>query len=126
MSTWTAKQFAEHLATTGRRLDPIVTKTVNRAAMNIKEDWRRRAAEKNPPGSASAKYPSTIVQRRGTVEGGVYTAAVEPLSKGQGLLGAILEHGGAHNAPQHSNVEAADAEAPNLAKWLAKAAKDAI
>ena len=126
VTTWTPAEFAAHLATAGKRLDPIVGRTVNRAAMKIKEDWRRRAAEKNPPGSASAKYPSTIVQRKARVENGWHVAEVETLPRGQGKLGVILEYGGASNAPQRSNVAAAEAEAPELAKWLAKAAAEVI
>lgn len=126
MATWTPKEFAEHLATVGRSLDPRVARTVNKAAMSIKDDWRKRAAEKNPPGSTADKYPGTIVMRRSRIEDDVHIATVETLDRGQGKLGVILEYGGPHNAPQRSNVAAADAEAPVLAEWLAKLAREAI
>lgn len=126
MATWTPKQFAEHLATSGKRLDPVVSRTVNKAAMQIKAEWRRLAAEKNPPGSLSAKYPGTIVQRKARIEDGSHVAEVETLARGQGKLGVILEYGGPHNAPQLSNVRAAEKEAPALAEWLAKAAREAV
>lgn len=126
MSTWTPKEFAAHLATAGKRLEPGLTKTVNKAAMNIQGDWRKRAATHNPPGSASSRYPSTIVKRRGRFEGHTYVAVVETLDRGQGKLGSILEYGGGRNAPQRSNVAAANAEAPNLAEWLVKLAAKAI
>lgn len=126
MTTYTPKAFAAHLATAGQRLHPELTRTVNKAAMNVKADWRRRAAVHNPPGSASARYPSTIVQRRGKVVGGVYTAEVESLDRGQGKLGSVLEYGGGRNAPQRSNVAALDAEAPVLAAWLERIAAKVI
>lgn len=126
MTTYTPKEFADHLASAGQRLDPQLTKTVNKAAMNIREEWRRLAREKNPPGSASATYPSTIVMRRGRFEGHTYVATVETLDRGQGKLGVILEYGGAGNAPQRSNVAALEKEAPVLAEWLAKIARDVI
>jgi hypothetical protein len=126
VATWTPKEFAAHLATTGQRIHPQLTRTVNKAAMNIQADWRRRATRLNPPGSASAKYPATIVKSRGTFTPGSYSIEVGPASRGQGKLGVILEYGGPHNAPQRSNVAAANAEAPELAKWLAKLAAEAI
>lgn len=127
MATWTPKEFAAHLATTGRRLDPRMTRTINKAAMNIQADWRRRAITHNPPGSASSKYPATIRKTAGHFTAAhVYEISVEPAPRGQGKLGAILEYGGAHNSPQRSNVAAAKAEAPELAKWLAKLAAEAI
>lgn len=126
MATWTPRKFAEHLAATGLRLDPVVSRTVNKAAMNIKDDWRRLAAEKNPPGSLSARYPGSIVQRRARIVDGTHVAEVETLARGQGKLGVILEYGGPHNAPQLSNVRAAENEAPALAEWLAKAAREAV
>ena len=127
MATWTPKEFSAHLATTGQRLNPKMTRTINRAAMNIQADWRRRAQSLNPPGSASSKYPSTIRKTAGHFTSAhVYTISVEPAPRGQGKLGAILEYGGAHNAPQRSNVAAAKAEAPELAKWMAKLAAESI
>lgn len=126
MSTWTPKEFAAHLATTGQRIHPQLSRTVNKAAINIQADWRRRAVALNPPGSASSKYPATIVKSRGRFTPGSYEISIEPASRGQGTLGVILEYGGPHNAPQRSNVAAAKAEAPELAKWLAKLAAGAI
>lgn len=126
MKVYTVTEFRAHLATAGLRLKPELTKTVNRATMNIQADWRERAAAHNPPGSSASKYPGTIVKRRGRFVGDTYESAVETLAAGQGKLGAILEYGGVHNAPQLSNVKAADAEAPNLAKWLAKIAAENV
>lgn len=122
MTVYTPKEFAAHLRTAGKRLRPELAKTVNRAAMNIQADWRTFAREANPPGSASSKYPSTIVKHRGRFEGSTYITEVESLDRGQGKLGSILEYGGSHNAPQLSNVRALEKEAPNLAEWLVKLA----
>lgn len=126
MTTFTPKEYAAHLAGAGKQLHPQVIKTMNKAAMQVQAEWRRLAAQKNPPGSASAKYPSTIVKHRGRFEGGTYIAEVETLDRGQGPLGSILEYGGAHNAPQRSNVAAADKEAPVLAKWLTQFAAEVL
>ena len=127
MTTYTPKEFAAHLATSGRRMAPQLTRTVNKAAMNIQADWRRRATVHNPPGSHAGNYPSTIAKNRGMVRGDVYSISVEAkLGRGQKNLGSVLEYGGAHNAPQLSNIAALNAEAPNLADWLAKIAKDVI
>ena len=126
MSTWTPKEFSAHLASSGQRIHPQMTRTVNKAAMNIQADWRRRASALNPPGSASAKYPASIIKSRGTFTPGHYSIEIGPASRGQGQLGVILEYGGPHNAPQRSNVAAADAEAPVLAMWMAKLAAEAI
>jgi hypothetical protein len=125
MTTWTPTEFAEHLASSGKRLHPQMTRVVNRGAMNIQADWRQRAARLNPPGSASAGYAKTIVKRRGKFTRGSYYIEVEAVG-GQGLLGAILEYGGPHNAPQRSNVAAANKEAPELRKWMAKIAAEVI
>lgn len=126
MTTFTPKEYAAHLAEAGLRLHPLATRTVNKAAMNVRDEWRRLAREKNPAGSASARYPGTIVLRRGRFDGPDYSITVETLDRGQGPLGSILEHGGAHNAPQRSNVAALAKEAPVLAEWLAKIARDVI
>jgi len=126
MKVYTPKEFAAHLATAGVRLNPQVVKTVNKATINIQADWRKMAAAHNPPGSAASNYPGTIVKRAGRFTGNTYATAVESLGRGQGFLGVVLEYGGVHNAPQLSNVKAAEAEAPNLAKWLGKLAAENI
>ena len=120
--TFTPKEYAEHLAEAGKVLNRQAVATISRAAGNIKRDWRDRAAVSNK--RAAKKYPSTIVQRRTKLEAGYITATVETVSRGQGKLGAILEHGGPRNAPQLNNRKAAAVEAPNLAEWLARLAAD--
>lgn len=124
MTVYTTKQYAEHLASVGRRLDPLMVRTMNRAGLNIRDDWRKRASRKNP--IHAKKYPSTIVMRRTIVVDDYITVSVEPGSWGQGKLGMVLEYGGPLSRPQLSNVEALNAEAPELVKWLAKIAGDVI
>ncbi len=129
MTTYTPKEFAAHLATVGMRLHPEATRIVNKAANNIRDEWRSLAKAKNPPGSRSAGYPHTIRAHYATITNGVIEASVEavaPSQKSHAKLGVILEYGGPHNAPQRSNLAALNKEAPNLAEWLLKAARDAI
>ncbi len=77
MTTYTARQYAEHLATVGLRLNPKMKSTMSRAAGNIKRDWRDRAARKNP--THAPKYAGSIIMRRAVIQDGGYTVTVEPL-----------------------------------------------
>ena len=120
MTVYTVKEWQAQLAQAGRELNPLAVRTMNRAAGNIKRDWRTRAAGANPV--HAAKYSGSIVMRRTMVSNGEVTITVEPGGRGQGKLGAILEHGGPHNAAQRSNTDALAEELPNLLKWLAKIA----
>ena len=123
---YTLGEYARRLATAEDRLAPAVEKVVVRGALNIRDDWRRRARAKNP--RHAPKYPGTIVMRRAVIVSGQITAVVEPGSVGQGRLGQVLEHGhgGARNKPQLSHVQAMVVEAPKLAEWLARLSKQAI
>ena len=122
--TFTPKQYAEHLAEAGKRMSPEVTKTVNRAVIQIRDSWFKASLRSNR--KMARAYPYTIRARYAKVIDGTITASVQPVGSGrsQAKLGAILEHGGPRNAPQLNNRRAAEAEAPNLAKWLAKLAAD--
>jgi hypothetical protein len=120
MTVMTPKEYAEHLATAGKRLHPQVTKVINRGAMNVRDDWKARATAANPV--HARKYASTIRLRRTMIVDGVVTAVVEPTGFPSAKFGTILELGGPHNAPQLSHVEALKAEVPNLVAWLGKAA----
>ena len=97
---------------------------MTRAGLNIRDDWRKRAASKNPV--HAKKYPSTIIMRRTIVVDGMLTVTVEPGPWGQGKLGMVLEYGTPWSAAQMSHMEALDAETPELMRWLAKAAADAV
>ena len=124
MTAYTTKQYQALLAQAGRQMNPQAVRTMNRAAGNIKRDWRERAASANPV--HAQKYAGSIVMRRTMIDDGQITITVEPGGRGQGKLGAILEHGGPHNAPQRSNTAALGAELPNLLHWLAKLAADSL
>lgn len=125
MTAYTVKQYQALLAAAGREMNPQAVRTMNRAAGNIKRDWRTRAASANP--THAAKYAGSIVMRRTMISAdGQITITVEPGGRGQGKLGAILEHGGPHNAAQRSNTAALSAELPSLLHWLARLAADSL
>lgn len=126
MTEHTPKEFQALLAESGKRLDRRMVSTMSRAAGNIKRDWRAQAATKNT--NYARKYPGSIIMRRTLIKDGVVTVVVEPRwgKRGQGNLGPILEHGGRHNRPQHSNQQALDRELPNVLHWLTKLATEAI
>lgn len=123
---FTLREYAAHLAEGGRRLEPKMVKTMMRGGYNIRDDWRKRAAAKNP--IHARRYPGTIVMRRVIVVDGLLTVTVEPAGYGQGKLGQVLEYGrgGARNAGQMSHLEALDAEVPEVLHWLRKIAADTL
>lgn len=119
MTVYTPKQYAERLATAGLRLKPGLTATLNRGAFNIRDDWRDRAAAKNPV--HAPRYASTIIRRKLLIgPGGTASITVEPMKRHQGNLGKILEYGTARSRAQMSHIEALDAELPNLIEWMAR------
>lgn len=124
--SYTLAEYAARLSTTEGRVTEAVRKVIVHGALNIKDDWRRRAREANP--KHAPKYAGTIVMRRTVVSNGEVVAVVEPGAFGQGKLGQVLEygHGGALNRPQMSHVAALAVEAPKLAEYLAKVSADAI
>lgn len=85
---------------------------VVKGAVNIRQDWRQRAA-----GIAHApRYPASInFDMRGP-----YRAEIGPLDSptNQGFLGDVLEFGGAHNAPRNDGGQALDAEFPRFEKAI--------
>lgn len=124
--TYTVKQYQEHLATAGLRLHRPMVSTMNRAAGNIKRDWRAQAAAKNKV--HAPKYAGAIVMRRTVVVHGNVVATVEPrfTKRSQGPLSTALEFGGQYSAPQRSNINALESELPSLEKWLLKMAGDVL
>lgn len=129
MTTYTPKEFAAHLATTGQRINPEATKCINRAAIQIRDGWFHRARKANPPGGASASYPFSIKAHYAKITNGEIKASIDTdggSRKSQSHFGSILEYGGVNNAPQKSNLAALKDEEPKLKAWLAKIAKDAI
>lgn len=123
MTEFTPKQYAEHLAQSGKRIHPEVSKILNVAVRNVRDDWRRMAAQKNR--THAPGYPRSITATWAKVVDGVMVASVEPKTGKTAKLGTILEYGGPRNAPQLSNLEAAAREIPTMLKHLRKAAEDA-
>lgn len=84
---------------------------VGKGAFNVKRDWR-----KNARGIRHApRYPLSINYDLDRTDDG-YEAVIGPEANAanQGFLGAILEFGGAHNAPGNHGGLALEAEAPRL------------
>lgn len=126
MRTYTLGEYAVVLGTVEPRVTSQVRGVIVHGALNIRDDWRKRAKAANP--KHAPKYASTITMRRAVIVNGEITAIVEPGAIGQGKLGQVLEygHGAAHNRPQLSHVAALAVEAPKLAEFLAKVSADAI
>ena len=125
MTTYTIKEYQQHLETVGKRLNPMAVRVLNRAGFNMKKDWRARAAADNRRHARG--YAGTIIMRRTIVDSrGEITVTVEPGPWGQGKFARILERGGRFNTPQRNDVAVVDAELPNVQRWLAKIAKDAL
>ena len=127
MTTYTVKGYQALLAQSGREVNRNAVRTMNRAAGNIKRDWRARAAVKNPV--HAPKYAGAIVMRRTIVGSDGLTVTVEPrfTRHGQGSLGPVLEYGGANGSrPQMSNIEALAGELPSLLGWLSRIARDSL
>lgn len=89
---------------------------VKRGALNIKNDWRRNAAQSAPKHAPS--YPSTIgydIHRAGPVT----LAIIGPDKSGrQGALGNLLEYGSAKNPPHRDGGRALDAETPRFEQQM--------
>lgn len=117
-------EWQKHLASAGQRMHPQASRVLNKGAMNIRDDWKKRAARKNPV--HAKKYASSIAITGAKVIGGDLVATVEPRLGPAAKFGVILEYGGPHSAPQRSNAEAMAAEAPNLAHWVAKVAAECL
>ena len=87
-------------------------KVVSKGALNVKTEWRRRwrGIAHAPRLPLSISYDITeaadmIVAEIGPVDGPAL----------QGFLGAIIEFGGAHNAPHPGGLPALQAEEPRFA-----------
>ena len=116
MTVLTPAQYAAQLRESGRSLSPEVAKVINRAAANVRDDWRRLAKAKNP--THAPGYQASIRVSWARVSDGVVRASVSPEGIKPAKLGTILEMGGPRNAPQMSHVQAAAREVPKLLKFL--------
>jgi len=127
MTAYTLAEYKKVLATASLRIAPQMLKTMQRGGLNIRDDWRDRAAAKNP--IHARKYASTVIMRRTIVSlDGLMTVTVEPGPWGQGKLGQVLEYGrgGSRNAPQASHIEALEQELPHILRWLSIVAADGV
>jgi hypothetical protein len=102
---------------------PVVGKVVEKAALNIKNDARRRAGglAHAPAYPRSITYDAVRVTRTGAA-----TEVGPDKDKRQGALGNILEYGTRKNAPIPHLAPAAEAEEPRFARALEELAAKAI
>lgn len=124
MTTFSPQEFSDRLATAGKRLHPEVSRILNKAAKNVRDDWRSMAARQNP--AHAKRYPGSIAATWARVSRDGVEASVAPKHGPQAKLGTVLELGGPRNAPQLSHLEAAAREIPAMNKWLAKAAEECL
>lgn len=105
-----------------RDADDEFRKVVNRGALNIKTDWRRRWT-----GHPHLPHLPNAVTYDVASAGHVHTAEIGP-DKGrrQGPLGTIIENGSINNAPIPGGRPAARAEEPHLVRAAADAAEKAV
>lgn len=89
-------------------------KVVQKGALNIKNDWRRRASGL----SHAPLYPASITYDTGFKKGG-WEAEVGPdKSRPQGALGNLITYGSANNPPTGDDVLVVGAEAPKFEKAM--------
>jgi len=117
------RALIEDLAGAGNdaRVLDILEPVVKKGAVNIKKDWRAKAAAAAP--AHAKRYPysigfdvarSVLAHRVGAVIGPDKDAT-------QGALGNLLEFGSANNPPQLSGQQALDAEADEFERQIARA-----
>ncbi len=108
------RKLAADLGGAGDRAQRGAASVVEKAAHNIKTDWRSNAAASNP--SHAARYPYSIAYTKvGDLE-----VEIEPQDGSQGKFGAILEYGGVNNAPQHNGKRATEKEEPKFQAEIEK------
>lgn len=116
-----AEILAADLEAAPVRLGAAVGPVVAKGALNIKTDWRTRAA-----GLAHAPlYPASIgYDISGFTD---VTAVIGPdKERPQGALGNLIEFGSAHNPPHLDGDRALAAEQPKFLAALEAAAGDAV
>ena len=103
-----------------------VRATVEKAALNIKDDAKDIVTRATPKGHARA-YPASItydVQQ--TATGGTSAEIGPDKDKRQGALGNLIEFGSANNSPIPHLGPALEHEIPNLDFWLSEVAGEAL
>ena len=97
-----------------------IEKVIEKAAVNIKKDWRSNARATS--GRHARLYPYSITyDKRGALE-----FEIGPNRVRQGKLAPILEDGSVNNPPHHNGKRAADKEEPKLIKYLEKIVGDIL
>ena len=96
-----------------RDLPPNARKVVARGAFNVKREWRRRWQ-----GIAHAPRLPYSITYDTTESAGEISAEIGPVDGPalQGFLGAIIEFGGIHNAPNPGGLPALELEEPRFAE----------
>jgi hypothetical protein len=111
-------QLAADLANNVDRLAPEVDRVVERGALNIRRDARRRIREQ-VRGVYLPHYPRSITYDMDSAPGRYAEAEIGPESgKKQGGMGPGVEYGSARGAPLPHLMPAYEAELPKLLKHL--------
>lgn len=122
--TMTLAEYATQLAAAGKALHPLASKTLNRTAKEIRDDWKARAIEANrrhAPG-----YPHSIRAVWAHEDAGNLVAEVGPSRGKAAKLGTVLEWGGPRSAPQRNYEPALRREIPIMCEHLAKIAAQCL
>ena len=114
------------LAVAPEKLRAGVRATVQKAALDIKDDAKEIVTAATPKGYARA-YPSSITyDTQQTATGGTSAEIGPDKGKRQGALGNLIEFGSANNAPIPHLGPALEHEIPNLELWLSEVAGEAL
>lgn len=107
------KELVAEFDSAVRELPPKARKVVSKGSLNIKSDWRRRWH-----GIAHAPRIPLSISYDITEEPGEIRSEIGPVDgpELQGFLGAIIEFGGIHNAPNPGGLPALQAEEPRFAQ----------
>jgi hypothetical protein len=100
--------------------------TVEKAALNVKNDAKETVTRDTPKGHARA-YPASITYDVTSTPTGGTSAEIGPdKDKRQGALGNLIEFGSANNSPIPHLGPALEHEIPNLEFWLTDLAGQAF
>jgi HK97 gp10 family phage protein len=103
-----------------------VRATVEKAALNVKNDAKETVTRDTPKGYARA-YPASITYDvEQTATGGTSAEIGPDKDKRQGALGNLIEFGSANNSPIPHLGPALEHETPNLEFWLSEVAGQAL
>jgi len=107
-------------ANDGRVLDALEP-VVKKGAVNVKKDWRTKAAAAAPAHAKRYPYSIDFDVARSTLAHTVGAVIGPDKDKTQGPLGNLLEFGSANNPPQLSGQQALDSEAEEFERQIARA-----